>query len=163
MEVIENQSLSYQACPRGHLKTPENTFGRNQCRICNKQAIARYELLPKRKKYKQSYNKSKPRKEYASKWYSKNRERMRNWSFKRRYGITLEELQILKEKQNYKCLICHKHETELDHRGLAVDHDHKSGKIRGLLCHTCNSHILSVVEKYSHLLPTALDYLKQYQ
>lgn len=40
--------------------------------------------------------------------------------------------------QNYQCAICHRPLPELEH-GLAVDHDHATGKVRGLLCLNCNT------------------------
>lgn len=56
---------------------------------------------------------------------------------KSRYGSTLEEYNRIREKQNNCCAICGIHESELT-RKLCVDHDHKTGKIRGLLCGRCN-------------------------
>lgn len=51
--------------------------------------------------------------------------------------ISSEERQVLFLKQEGRCAICQKHETEFA-RKLAVDHDHKTNKIRGLLCLLCN-------------------------
>jgi len=55
------------------------------------------------------------------------------------YGITREDWNKLYKKQHGCCAICHRPQTELSHR-LGVDHDHKTGKIRGLLCSICNAH-----------------------
>lgn len=49
-----------------------------------------------------------------------------------RYGISREAVDGLKKGQNRKCGICTKEGR------LCVDHDHKTGTIRGLLCHRCN-------------------------
>ncbi len=59
------------------------------------------------------------------------------------YGIGPEEYSLLLIKQNGVCAICHRPEKRVDHRTkcitrLAVDHDHISGKVRGLLCAGCN-------------------------
>ena len=62
----------------------------------------------------------------------------RNNNLKRRYNITLEEYNILFEKQNGKCAICNKKQIN---KQLAVDHDHNTGKVRGLLCQNCNTGI----------------------
>jgi CRISPR/Cas system-associated protein Cas10 (large subunit of type III CRISPR-Cas system) len=51
------------------------------------------------------------------------------------YGITLEYYNELLVKQNNKCAICG---NEQDGKALNVDHDHTTGKVRGLLCSTCN-------------------------
>jgi len=56
-------------------------------------------------------------------------------NLKRLYGITVEQYDKLSEKQSGGCFICgHKMETQRLH----VDHDHKTGKVRGLLCYLCN-------------------------
>lgn len=54
-----------------------------------------------------------------------------------RYGLTPEDYRIMLEKQAQSCLGCGTHQSELL-RNLVVDHDHKTNKIRGLLCHQCN-------------------------
>lgn len=58
------------------------------------------------------------------------------------FGMTLAEYDMLFEQQNGICAICKNPETSCHQSGkikdLAVDHDHKSGKIRGLLCSSCN-------------------------
>ncbi|GAI24670.1 unnamed protein product, partial [marine sediment metagenome] len=53
----------------------------------------------------------------------------------RQYNMTLDEYDKLAEHQNNVCLLCG--ELEVGRR-LAVDHNHKTGKIRGLLCQRCN-------------------------
>ncbi len=55
----------------------------------------------------------------------------------KRYGLTLEEYDVILAKQSHKCKICEIDETKLRIK-LAVDHDHKTGKVRGLLCDKCN-------------------------
>lgn len=58
------------------------------------------------------------------------------------YGLTLEELQKMRCRQGNRCAICHQPETTLTRTGsirnLAIDHDHSSGTVRGLLCGDCN-------------------------
>lgn len=50
-----------------------------------------------------------------------------------RYGITPEEYDRRVKEQDGKCAIC------LEERPLAVDHCHETGKVRGLLCRSCNA------------------------
>lgn len=50
-----------------------------------------------------------------------------------KYGITEAEFTIRREAQGGRCLICLTPEPK-----LVVDHDHETGKVRGLLCHRCN-------------------------
>jgi hypothetical protein len=63
----------------------------------------------------------------------KNRER----KLKSRYGITIEEYNHLLKKQRGRCAICKLSEDEHTN-SLAVDHCHSTGKVRGLLCTSCN-------------------------
>ena len=56
----------------------------------------------------------------------------------RTYGLSLEQHNELYEKQRGCCAICGTHASELK-RSLFVDHDHSTGKVRGLLCNGCNS------------------------
>lgn len=62
-------------------------------------------------------------------------ERRREQSLKRRYGITLEDFDRMKAEQGGVCAICLKREAKV------VDHDHKTGRVRGLLCGGCNGAI----------------------
>lgn len=60
-----------------------------------------------------------------------------NRMLKYRYGINNKEYNRLFAAQHGKCAICCKHQCQLT-RKLDVDHDHKTGKVRGLLCNYCN-------------------------
>lgn len=53
----------------------------------------------------------------------------------RKYGLTLDQYQLMLERQNFVCAIC-SNATK-----LVIDHSHLTGEVRGLLCHACNSGI----------------------
>lgn len=53
------------------------------------------------------------------------------------YGLTIEQYEALYEAQGGVCYICQRATGKV--RRLAVDHDHKTGYVRGLLCKPCNS------------------------
>jgi hypothetical protein len=55
---------------------------------------------------------------------------------KKTYGISMEQYQVLLVKQGGKCGICKR--PERLGQALSVDHDHKTGRVRGLLCRKCN-------------------------
>lgn len=63
------------------------------------------------------------------------------------YGLSNADYEKLLQLQHFRCGICGIHQTEVYHT-LAVDHDHKTGKVRGLLCTTCNVR-LGVLENRS--------------
>lgn len=91
-------------------------------------------------------------------------ERDRRHDLKRRYGLTLAEYHALLKKQRGVCRICRTPERELHHktkrvRALAVDHDHRTGRIRGLLCGKCNRAIGNLHS--ITLLKRAVTYLEQ--
>jgi len=58
----------------------------------------------------------------------------------KKYGLTPKDYDVMYEKQKGCCDICRRHQSEFKNR-LAVDHDHETGKIRGLLCMVCNTHL----------------------
>ena len=73
-------------------------------------------------------------------------------------NFTIEQYNDLLEKQNGVCAICGV-EKNKNNSSLCVDHDHKTGKIRGLLCHLCNT----AIGKFNDdilLLEKAIKYIK---
>lgn len=70
--------------------------------------------------------------------YKRNRsavlQRTWEWRLFNDFGITADEYHAMNEKQDGVCAICKK----LGRRRLGVDHCHATGKVRGLLCHSCN-------------------------
>ena len=56
-----------------------------------------------------------------------------------KYSISLEEYQKQLHKQNFKCAICKTDDARGVSNSFVVDHCHKTGKIRGLLCNHCNT------------------------
>ncbi len=65
----------------------------------------------------------------------------RNYSLKSKYGISLQEYNELLHRQDGKCAICYTSIPGRGRKNLLVDHNHKTGQIRGLLCHNCNNGI----------------------
>lgn len=108
----------------------------------------------KAKKYLKEYFKNPDNKlkklENDRQRYQMNKEadirRRRNATLKSQFGITLDDYNIMLKTQNDVCAICFNSETDADKksgkiRSLAVDHCHKTNKIRGLLCRKCNTAI----------------------
>ena len=94
------------------------------------------------------------RTETVGKWYMENSTKIREDNYKRNYGITLDEYNSMFDSQFGSCYICGRHQTELK-KTLAVDHCHITGKVRKLLCGTCNTH-LGIFEKYKEVFENYL-------
>lgn len=77
--------------------------------------------------------------------------------YKAKYGISLEEYNGMFADQNGCCKICKTHQVEFK-RKLHVDHCHKTGKVRGLLCHNCNLAIGCLKEDPA-IIAAALEYV----
>ncbi len=120
-------------------------------------------------------------KQWALSYYHKNAERIklrtkeyrkshrqivrdidRRKHIKKKFGISVEEYDALFLNQNGKCAICDQPETTRQNgseRFLAVDHDHDTGQIRGLLCFGCNCAIGNFKDS-PRILRKALDYVE---
>ena len=75
------------------------------------------------------------------------------------YGITIAQYESMLIEQNRCCAICHKTEEE-EGRGLSVDHNHRTGAIRGLLCGNCNR-ALGHAQDNPSILRALADYLER--
>jgi hypothetical protein len=78
----------------------------------------------------------------------------------RTLGISEEEYQVLYRCQGKKCAVCEKKLASKRYTRLAVDHCHKTGKLRGLLCTNCNT-ALGLFYDSPKILRKALEYLNK--
>lgn len=89
---------------------------------------------------------------YAARNEDERKAYVRASGFKTRYGISMDEHAAMVKAQNGRCRIC----NEVDK--LWVDHNHDTGKVRGLLCPGCNTTV-GFLEKRRHLLDACLEYI----
>lgn len=85
--------------------------------------------------------------------------RNREQVLKARYGITTEQYEAMLVSQRGLCAICR--EPQEGNRQMAVDHNHETGKVRGLLCDRCNRGI-GLLRDSPLVLRAAVDYLEQH-
>lgn len=99
----------------------------------------------------------------AAKYRKNNPHKLKEYKLKVRYGISQSKYNEMLQIQNNKCAIC-EHDEVATHnfskrkQNLAVDHCHKSKKVRGLLCQDCNRGLGLFHEDISRL-KKAIDYL----
>lgn len=81
----------------------------------------------------------------------------------KRYGLTVGDVDRMREDQGNRCAICKTHaddipHTAFKHNPLVIDHCHTTGKVRGLLCPTCNA-MLGHAKDNVAILSAAITYL----
>lgn len=77
------------------------------------------------------------------------KEQKRDWELRKLYGITLAQFNTLLERQHGVCAGCGSINSA--NHSLGVDHNHETGKIRGLLCNKCNCAIGLARNSPAHL------------
>ena len=128
---------NYNASPEGQ-KTSKEYVARNK---------ARYDEL-------KEFYKNDPKRKAARKVYHRKRQLAE-------YGLTLKDYERMLKSQDGKCAICGTTDTgKKDY--FRIDHCHKTGKVRGLLCHSCNVS-LGLFKDSRELLQKAYNYLTQPQ
>lgn len=122
----------------------------NFCKPC----WSKYQHSPERKKRKNIRN-------METMLSDKRHLYLKDYTLKKKYGISLADYNKKLIEQNGKCAIC-----EIDHTkclvGLSVDHDHSTGKVRELLCRECNSGLGKFKDRTETLLK-AVEYLKSHE
>ena|ERR1700752_597537 len=126
----------------------DNFSARGVCRPCH----AAYMRVWVRQNWgkvriaQQAYRKNNAEKVAATKkrWTSSEacKTMKRDYHLRMSFGLSLQEYITLAVKQGGCCAICRRQETKICRNGklqpLSVDHDHATGKIRGLICDSCN-------------------------
>ena len=129
--------------PLSHCKTCKQTYDRQ-----------RYSGNPKREIAK------------TAKWRMENPERVKTAKLKRDFGLTLDDYKSMAKAQGNRCAICRQRETVRGKSGrikdLCVDHDHKTGQVRGLLCSRCNR-TLGLCDDNYQILKRGGEYLKKWK
>ena len=101
--------------------------------------------------------------EWQKQYREENRRALSDRERQRRFGITSQEYAEMFNAQNEVCAICKNPETATrlgKVKALSVDHDHKNGAIRGLLCSDCNTGIGKLKDD-PNVLRSAIRYLEK--
>lgn len=150
-------------CKKGHVEERQTWDGR--CTQC----VEIWNALPANVERRKNYEKSPERKKYKIK-RNKTPEGIvvkRKSHFKKTYNITIEERDSMLEAQDFQCAICSKVLT-LDFKDgrkgnntPKVDHNHETGKVRSILCNTCNVY-LGYVDENPMMLRNVLHYIRRH-
>lgn len=102
-------------------------------------------------------------KKYIKQFRPSQRASQRRLALQNKYNLTLDDYEELLAKQDSRCAVCRNHETEItpsgDSLSLAVDHNHHTGQVRGLLCGRCNKAI-GLANDSREVLLAMVEYLK---
>ncbi len=98
-------------------------------------------------------------KAYKKQWDINNPSKMREYSLKHAYGLSVADFNNILVAQDYKCAIC---KTDLTKLRPNVDHCHASGQIRGILCTFCNT-LLGNAKDSLEILQKAIEYLNHFK
>ena len=169
-EYIEIREAGKKRCPKCNKIKLLNEFYKNattstgytgQCKNCNNiLRKAYFKAYRKTPEAKTKHNKR--QREYY--YRKKNKEEIKEkevttWkeiSLLQKYDMTLDHWNMLYKRQKGRCAIC----KAIPERGLCVDHNHKTGHNRGLLCHNCNAGI-GFLQDSPKILKSALAYLSK--
>ena len=166
--------VQYKPTSCFHKAKKEKDGFQYQCIDCSKQYHAkRYieqkdKLKVQLKKYKEE---NKEKLEVASLLWKKNnpdkvKQYQRTSNLRKNFGLSMDEYEQMLAKQNNLCAICEKPETFIHHQTketarLAVDHCHKTNKVRKLLCKSCNT-ALGLFKDDIGVMENAVQYLKDH-
>ena len=90
----------------------------------------------------------------------RTRAQARDHHLRHTYGLSYDDFLGMLERQNGKCAICGR-ELVIINRETDVDHCHRTGAIRGLLCHPCNLGLGHVEKDEGKWLKSALAYIER--
>ncbi len=93
-------------------------------------------------------------------WNLRNKDKIAAYHLKRRYGLSIEDYNSILKSQNNKCAGCGILSKDAQMGKLFVDHCHKNGNIRGLLCSKCNT-ALGLVNDNIEILTNLISYIKE--
>lgn len=134
-------------------------YGQNKCRTCHNKRQKENRLRRNCGLGPQTAVREKNRQLIAE---GREREIWQDRHLRGRYGITLDDWRKMYADQDGKCGICDLEFEIFDRKDIHVDHDEKTGQIRGLLCSQCNMGIGKLFHSIENL-KGAIVYLERFQ
>ena len=165
---IEKDALQFRLRKR---KSGNGYYRMNQCKSCEKECgRIYYHKYKHTEKYEQQKKRNRVR--FKENGYHKHRYKIwgRNYKLQKEFGITESDYKKMLKEQKGLCAICEQPETRYVNcsdkirriRPLSIDHDHKTGKVRALLCDKCNNGIARFDENVE-FLANAISYIEKHK
>jgi len=154
-------TVIFKTCSKCGRKKPVSEYHKQNRKDTGQKARCRECALKIQHEYQHSEIGKMARKQYNDRYLQQNSTKinMRKTSLRLKFGITLDNYNQMFAEQNGCCAICGTHQSEFKN-ALAVDHNHKTNRIRGLLCVRCNTK-LSFLEDET-LMEKATAYLAKH-
>lgn len=92
----------------------------------------------------------------AKAWAQRFPERIQERDLRKKYGLTLNDVREMLRRQSGRCAICRTDTPGGKHNRFNVDHCHRTGRVRGLLCDPCNRGIGFLKESSERLITAAI-------
>jgi hypothetical protein len=152
----------YKQDPEKVLKVNRRSYARNRTKAQQQQRKwreANYYLL---RDYNRRYAKHNRVKiaQYLKAYRKNNALALRHAYIASKFGLTSTQVEALLKQQKGVCAVCENTETAKGKSTLSIDHDHKTGAVRGLLCTRCNQ-ALGMMKDSPTLLRKAAKYLER--
>lgn len=141
----ETQRIWYQNNKLKAQKTANSSYQKRKAKISDRRKELRKENPDKYK-------------EAAKKRYNPNKSKEAGWRNAGIIDMTIEKYNELLSNQNNCCAVCNTHKDAFK-RALSVDHNHTTGKFRGLLCDNCNR-ALGYLKESEVIINNLLTYLQ---
>lgn len=137
---------------------------RSNCKDCDRLRLKEWRRTHPEQRKAQTKRRNEKQKKYQSGFYDPDPEKRaiyqlksRDAHLRRKYGITLDEYNALHDAQGGVCAGCRR--VAPNGKNLCLDHDHQTGRARGLLCDDCNSTLARALDSPATLRRLA-DYLE---
>jgi hypothetical protein len=114
------------------------------------------QVMSKDKKHTSANPRAAYHREYSRKHYQANKWEVSLAARKQKYGLSLDAIAGLIVAQKNRCAICSEILTK-----WVIDHDHTTGKVRGILCPRCNN-MIGLAHDNTLLLQAGIDYLERF-
>ena len=171
LKAIEDGKSTYESGTQcKNCGTFEKYVKNSSCVFCVKKKtlerdpsiFKKYVSSEKGQQWLKEYRKTKVYRDVQNRYVRKDYEQNKDWyverNLKQRYNLSLDDYKTLLESQNNQCYICF---SPPKNKLFSVDHNHKTGLVRKLLCTKCNTS-LGLVNEDIEILKNMIKYIEEH-